>query len=77
MLAVVIVPLRDTLIVLRNRGSKAVAFGIHFATAVVMLISAELLRGLRMPSAVAGAPVSVETSTSAVVGSPYRSQACS
>ncbi|MET9383924.1 DUF4267 domain-containing protein [Streptomyces sp. NPDC002928] len=43
MLAVAIVPLGDTLIVLRHGGTKAVAFGIHFATAVVVLISAGLL----------------------------------
>ncbi|MFC8093992.1 DUF4267 domain-containing protein [Streptomyces sp. NPDC057301] len=43
MLAVAIVPLFDTLIVLRHGGAKAVAFGIHFATAVVVLISAALL----------------------------------
>ncbi|MGF0170007.1 DUF4267 domain-containing protein [Streptomyces sp. Marseille-Q5077] len=43
MLAVAIVPLCDTLIVLRHGGTKAVAFGIHFATAVVVLITAALL----------------------------------
>lgn len=43
MLAVAIVPLCDTLIVLRYGGTKAVAFGIHFATAVVVLITAALL----------------------------------
>ncbi|KUL26015.1 DUF4267 domain-containing protein [Streptomyces regalis] len=43
MLAVAIVPLFDTLIVLRHGGTKATAFGIHFATAVVVLISAALL----------------------------------
>lgn len=43
MLAVALVPLFDTLIVLRNGGSKATAFGVHFATAVVVLISAVLL----------------------------------
>ena len=43
MLVVALVPLGDTLIVLRNGGTKAVAFGIHFATAVVVLISAVLL----------------------------------
>jgi hypothetical protein len=43
MLAVAIVPLFDTLIVLRHGGTKAVAFGIHFATAIVVLISAALL----------------------------------
>ncbi|CAM5233962.1 hypothetical protein STENM327S_07910 [Streptomyces tendae] len=43
MLCVALVPLADTLIVLRHGGTKAVAFGIHFATAVVLLISAGLL----------------------------------
>jgi hypothetical protein len=31
------------LIVLRHGGSKAVAFGIHFATALVMLLDVALL----------------------------------
>ena len=43
MLVVALNPLGDTLIVLRNGGTKSVAFGIHFATAVVVLISAALL----------------------------------
>lgn len=43
MLVVAIVPLGDTFIVLRHGGTKAAAFGIHFATAVVVLISAALL----------------------------------
>ncbi|MEV4349197.1 DUF4267 domain-containing protein [Actinoplanes sp. NPDC049596] len=43
MLVVAIAPLGDTLIVLRNGGSRATAFGVHFATAVVVLISAVLL----------------------------------
>ncbi|POX63922.1 hypothetical protein C3492_09350 [Streptomyces sp. Ru62] len=43
MVCVALVPLADTLIVLRNGGARAVAFGIHFATAVVVLISAGLL----------------------------------
>ncbi|MEV4623263.1 DUF4267 domain-containing protein [Asanoa sp. NPDC049573] len=43
MLVVALVPLGDTLIVLRNGGTRAVAFGIHFATAVVVLVSAALL----------------------------------
>ncbi|MEV0388485.1 DUF4267 domain-containing protein [Nonomuraea sp. NPDC050643] len=43
MLAVALVPLGDTLIVLRHGGTKATAFGIHFATAVIVLISAALL----------------------------------
>jgi hypothetical protein len=43
MLCVALIPLVDTLIVLRHGGTKAVAFGVHFATAVVVLISAALL----------------------------------
>ncbi|MFB4319930.1 DUF4267 domain-containing protein [Actinomadura sp. 21ATH] len=43
MLVVAIAPLGDTLIVLRHGGTRAVAFGIHFATAVAVLISAALL----------------------------------
>jgi hypothetical protein len=43
MVAVAVVPLFDTVIVLRHGGAKAVAFGIHFATAIVVLISAGLL----------------------------------
>ncbi|WP_393058807.1 DUF4267 domain-containing protein [Streptomyces sp. LN549] len=43
MLTVALVPLGDTVIVLRNGGTKAAAYGIHFATAVVVLISAALL----------------------------------
>jgi hypothetical protein len=43
MLVVALVPLGDTLIVLRHGGTKAVAFGIHFATAVVVLLDAVLL----------------------------------
>ncbi|MFJ9373642.1 DUF4267 domain-containing protein [Streptomyces sp. NPDC101455] len=43
MLCVALVPLGDTLIVLRNGGAKAVAYGIHFATAIVVLVSAALL----------------------------------
>jgi hypothetical protein len=43
MLAVALVPLGDTVNVLRNGGTRAVAFGIHFATAAIVLISAALL----------------------------------
>src|SRR4051794_20857433 len=43
MLVVALAPLGDTLIVLRHGGSRATAFGIHFATAVVVLVSAALL----------------------------------
>lgn len=43
MLVVAINPLGDTLVVLRNGGTKGVAFGVHFSTAVVVLISAALM----------------------------------
>lgn len=43
MLVAALIPLGDTLIVLRHGGTRAVAFGIHFATAVVLLVSAGLL----------------------------------
>ncbi|MFG1998505.1 DUF4267 domain-containing protein [Spirillospora sp. NPDC048911] len=43
MLVVALNPLFDTVNVLRNGGTKATAYGIHFATAVVVLISAALL----------------------------------
>jgi hypothetical protein len=46
MVVAALVPLGDTAIVLRNGGTKPVAFGIHFATAVVVLISAALLFAL-------------------------------
>ncbi|MCX5119152.1 DUF4267 domain-containing protein [Micromonospora sp. NBC_00362] len=46
MLIVALVPLGDTVIVLRNGGTKAVAFGIHFATALVVLLNAALLFAL-------------------------------
>ncbi|WP_374196388.1 DUF4267 domain-containing protein [Streptomyces sp. b94] len=43
MLCVAVVPLGDMLIVLRHGSTTAVALGIHFATAAVILISAGLL----------------------------------
>jgi hypothetical protein len=43
MLIVALNPLGDTVIVLRHGGTKATAFGIHFATAVIVLINAALL----------------------------------
>ncbi|GAB3960440.1 DUF4267 domain-containing protein [Micromonospora vulcania] len=46
MLVVALLPLGDTVIVLRHGGTRAAAFGIHFATAVVVLISAALLFAL-------------------------------
>ena len=46
MLAVALNPLGDTLIVLRHGGSRATAFGVHFATAVIVLACAALLFAL-------------------------------
>ncbi|MET8906444.1 DUF4267 domain-containing protein [Micromonospora sp. NPDC004551] len=46
MLVVALCPLADTVIVLRHGGTKAVAFGIHFATAVAVLLDAVLLFAL-------------------------------
>ncbi|HEU5028638.1 MAG TPA: DUF4267 domain-containing protein [Spirillospora sp.] len=43
MLVVALAPLGDTFIVLRFGGTKATAFGVHFATAVAVLASAALL----------------------------------
>ncbi|OBG20669.1 DUF4267 domain-containing protein [Mycobacterium sp. 852002-51057_SCH5723018] len=43
MLAATIIPLADTAIVLRNGGSKSIAWGVHGVTAVVMLITSALL----------------------------------
>ncbi|MEU2774435.1 DUF4267 domain-containing protein [Streptomyces sp. NPDC007162] len=43
MLGVALVPLGDTVNVLRNGGARAVAYGVHFATAIIVLISAVLL----------------------------------
>lgn len=38
-----IIPVADALIVLRSGGSKAVAYGVHGTTAVIMLATAALL----------------------------------
>ena len=43
MLVVALVPFGDAVIVLRHGGTRAVAFGVHFATGVVVLVSAALL----------------------------------
>jgi len=43
MLAAATVPIADGTIVLRSGGPKATAFGVHWATAVVMLIIAAFL----------------------------------
>jgi hypothetical protein len=42
-LAATIIPLADAAIVLRNGGSKAIAWGVHGVTAIVMVITAALL----------------------------------
>jgi uncharacterized protein DUF4267 len=43
MLVVALAPLGDTLIVLRNGGTRATAFGIHFTTAALVLVCSGLL----------------------------------
>ncbi|MEU4835532.1 DUF4267 domain-containing protein [Streptosporangium sp. NPDC023615] len=43
MLVAALNPLGDTVVVLRHGGTKATAFGVHFATAVTVLVSAALL----------------------------------
>lgn len=43
MLAAVGIPVGDALIVLRGNGPKAAIYGIHGATAVVMLVISALL----------------------------------
>ncbi|OBH51740.1 DUF4267 domain-containing protein [Mycobacterium sp. E2479] len=43
MLAATIIPLVDANIVLRNGGSKSVAWGVHGGTAAVMLVTTALL----------------------------------
>ncbi len=43
MLAATIIPIADAGIVLRNGGSKSMAWGVHGVTAVVMLITSALL----------------------------------
>lgn len=42
-LAATIIPLVDATIVLRNGGSKSIAWGIHGVTAAVMLVTSALL----------------------------------
>ena len=46
MLVVAVIPLGDTMIVLRHGGTRAIAFGGHFATAVVVLLTVGLLFAL-------------------------------
>lgn len=43
MLAATIIPLADAAIVLRSGGPKAIAYGVHGVTAVVMLVTTVLL----------------------------------
>lgn len=43
MLAATIIPLADAAIVLRNGGSKSIAWGVHVGTAAIMLVTTALL----------------------------------
>jgi Domain of unknown function (DUF4267) len=43
MLIATLIPIVDAMIVLRNGGSRTISFGVHGATAVVMLIISGLL----------------------------------
>ncbi len=43
MLAIALIPIADGTIVLRSGGPKAIAFGVHWATAAIMLVVAALL----------------------------------
>ena len=43
MLAIALIPIADGTIVLRSGGPKAIALGVHWATAALMLIVAALL----------------------------------
>ena len=43
MLAAAGIPIGDALIVLRNKGPKTIAYGVHASTAVVMLVSSVFL----------------------------------
>lgn len=42
-MAATIIPVADATIVLRNGGSKSIAWGVHGGTAVVMLATTALL----------------------------------
>ena len=44
-LAATLIPAADSVIVIRHHGSKATAYGVHGATAAVMLATAGLLLG--------------------------------
>jgi Domain of unknown function (DUF4267) len=43
MVAVALIPIADGTIVLRSGGSKAIAYGVHWSTAALMLLVAALL----------------------------------
>ena len=43
MLAATLIPVADSVIVIRHHGSKAIAYGVHGATAAFMLATAGLL----------------------------------
>lgn len=42
-LAATVIPFADTAIVLRSDGARSIAWGVHFVTAVVMIITSALL----------------------------------
>ena len=44
MAAAAIIPTGDAIVVLRHRGSRAIAFGVHGTTAAALLVTAALLR---------------------------------
>ena len=43
MLAIALIPIADGAIVLRSGGPRTLAYGVHWATAALMLIDAALL----------------------------------
>lgn len=43
MLVMTLIPIGDAVVVLRSGGSKAIAYGVHLATAVVMAVTGILL----------------------------------
>ena len=45
LLAAALIPAGDMIVVLRNRGPKATAYGVHGATAAVLIVAAALLFG--------------------------------
>ena len=60
MLAAALIPVGDALVVLRSKGPKAAVYGIHGATALVMVVIAVLL----LAGALVTAPYTLVTTTS-------------